>query len=557
MSSTTTNNKRGPTALARSPTGQSRTKVITVDNVLAFASDMPSAQRHDREPPDRRPLMHTRTPSGRRPLEPKLTGRFVPQTIPQRTSKVSEKLVLLPETGDVIADDGKGDFAEDDLSPPSDEQLLRSLRPGPRDKSYAERLPKSRRTEKVARVTAYCTAQAYNLKATAEFVKGNHGARTKLYGDCLYCAYHLPLLGGTGGYRIRSSPILKSPGGKFMIDEEIERNEQIEYHEGFFGDTERFGARDYNVSESPSDDHRDSSGMDQGKPLDTPTSPNRPPSPPSIPANAVSFGEVFAFNYGVLVFWNFSEMQEKNILADLTFFATDSGLNLATRPQDEADFEMEEFHFEYNPYIPNPRIFNDMITLKSTDHMIKLAMAHAIAQSTKVSFFEERMQVTMNETKDIPKNLAMTGKLGMNKRQVIRIIGRLFNSRVDVNLASNVLDVPNFFWESEPTLHPLYSAVREYLEIKQRIQVLNERCQVFLDLASVLSDTVRDRKMSRLTWIVIILILGSLVVTVFEVLLRYALLSKKRNLAPLGHCPGIEPSAGMLGLPSTASLGEL
>ena len=73
----------------------------------------------------------------------------------------------------------------------------------------------------------------------------------------------------------------------------------------------------------------------------------------------------------------------------------------------------------------------------------------------------------------------------------------LFTSRVDVNLSSNMLDVPNFFWDSEPTLHPLYYAVREYLEIKPRIQVLNERCRVFLDLAEILSDSIADRSMSR------------------------------------------------------------
>ncbi len=61
-----------------------------------------------------------------------------------------------------------------------------------------------------------------------------------------------------------------------------------------------------------------------------------------------------------------------------------------------------------------------------------------------------------------------------------------------------MLDVPNFFWDSEPTLHPLYSAVREYLEIKPRIQVLNERCRVFLDLAEILSDSVADKKMTRM-----------------------------------------------------------
>jgi uncharacterized Rmd1/YagE family protein len=60
-----------------------------------------------------------------------------------------------------------------------------------------------------------------------------------------------------------------------------------------------------------------------------------------------------------------------------------------------------------------------------------------------------------------------------------------------------MLDVPNFFWESEPTLYPLYIAVREYLEIKPRIQVLNERCQVFLDLTEILSDSIADNRVSR------------------------------------------------------------
>lgn len=60
-----------------------------------------------------------------------------------------------------------------------------------------------------------------------------------------------------------------------------------------------------------------------------------------------------------------------------------------------------------------------------------------------------------------------------------------------------MLDVPNFFWESEPTLYPLYIAVREYLEIKPRIQVLNERCRVFLDLAEILSDSIADNRTSR------------------------------------------------------------
>lgn len=101
--------------------------------------------------------------------------------------------------------------------------------------------------------------------------------------------------------------------------------------------------------------------------------------------------------------------------------------------------------------------------------------------------------------------------------------------------ASNMLDVPNFFWDSEPTLHPLYVAIREYLEIDPRIKVLNERCRVFLDLAEILSDSIADAKMSYITWIIIILIVVSILVTMTEVTLRFVMLKKSSSHAELGE----------------------
>lgn len=171
-----------------------------------------------------------------------------------------------------------------------------------------------------------------------------------------------------------------------------------------------------------------------------------------------------------------------------------------------------------------------MITLlPKSDHMVKLAISHAIAQSTKLCFFEERMSETMLDAQHVPKRLALTGELNMTRTEIVKILGRLFKSRVDINLSSNILDVPNFFWDSEPTLHPLYVAIREYLEIDPRIKVLNERCRVFLDLAEILADSVADSKMSYITWIIIILIVISIIVTVTEVGLRFGMLSRNKS----------------------------
>ncbi|KAF3932820.1 hypothetical protein ABW19_dt0208661 [Dactylella cylindrospora] len=377
-------------------------------------------------------------------------------------------------------------------------------------------------------------------------MKQQHAARTKLYDECLYCAYHLPLLPGTGGFRVKSSPILKNPGGRAVLDMQIERNEQRDYHEDYFRgrtgrrrhasleqdqlelgqdiDSDRQGM---GLSDSPRDDNPLSPKTSDGRRESNGHSRNTfSPEPPDAPA-ATSFAEMYIFSYGVVVFWNFTERQEKDILADLVFAKTPQKMPFAIQPLQVDEYETEQFHFEYSPQTTRPRIFNDMITLRSGNHMIKLAMSHAIAQSTKLSRFEERMALTMKEVEDVPKSLALNGTLGMKREDVLKMSGKLFKLRVDVNLSSNTLDTPEFFWDSEPGLHPLYAAVREYLEIKQRVLILNERCQVFLDLASILADSIADSNMSRITWIIIILIIVSIMVTLGEVTLRFSILKRE------------------------------
>ena len=229
-------------------------------------------------------------------------------------------------------------------------------------------------------------------------------------------------------------------------------------------------------------------------------------------------GEMFIFSYGIVVFWNFSEIHEKNILADLAF-ATDLPDTLLINPIDEQDIETEEFHFEYDSLIHRPRIYNDMITLRSGDHLIKLTMSHAIAQLTKLCLFESRIVHILQLISKLPRKLALTGRLGLKRSQLLKKSGKLFKLRVDVNLSSSILDTPQFFWSSEPALHPLYSGVREYLEIEQRVQVINDRCKVFLEFLDIISDSMNESNTTRITWMILLIILLSLSVSVLEFVL--------------------------------------
>jgi uncharacterized Rmd1/YagE family protein len=68
--------------------------------------------------------------------------------------------------------------------------------------------------------------------------------------------------------------------------------------------------------------------------------------------------------------------------------------------------------------------------------------------------------------------------------------------------------------------------MEEYLELSSRVQVLNDRCEVLFDLLDILSDSIAESNMGRITWIIIALILLSVLVTSLEVVFRVEILRR-------------------------------
>lgn len=225
-------------------------------------------------------------------------------------------------------------------------------------------------------------------------------------------------------------------------------------------------------------------------PVETPDA-----APPSRREEEV--GEIVFFEYGVVVFFGLSEQQERDILEDV------DNAGIMKRKIVEDDWEIEECHFTHDPLIAYPRIYNDFFSeyahfntwqltngfsaLKSRSHLLKLSISHALAQSTLLARYETTAQRVLSSplTRSIPMQLATSGALKLRRNEALKLTGRLFKLRRDVNLVSNVLDVPELFW-SEASLKDLYDAVREYMEIKPRVQVLNEKLGVASDFVSYL-----------------------------------------------------------------------
>ncbi|KAK4513594.1 uncharacterized protein ATC70_005598 [Mucor velutinosus] len=215
--------------------------------------------------------------------------------------------------------------------------------------------------------------------------------------------------------------------------------------------------------------------------------------------------EMFLFDYGVIVIWGMTLEEELTVLKHLEPFEEEK--------LEADDVETEEFHYYYNDYY-QPRIYNDIITLRHpSNYLAKLTISHAIAQSVKMTLFERLIDDTINDTKYIPQVMAESGNIHMSRTAITKKMGQLFIMRINVNLVSNILDTPEIFW-SEPTLEPLYSAIRSYLEISQRVELLNQRVEVISDLLEMLKDHLNSSHGEYLEWIVIWLIAMEILVAV-------------------------------------------
>ncbi|KAF8887591.1 hypothetical protein BD779DRAFT_1611529 [Infundibulicybe gibba] len=404
----------------------------------------------------------------------------------QRSSKTSHKLVVLPSAPQTRPLD-----IDEDLT------LGHETDGGVREyKSQAERMTKDQRKKAgFRRITAYCVADSFKMKLLSSFLKREHNVAPRVFDEAVYVMYHLPLLPGYGPNTNLRSSVADAPRGKSILSRLSEAEENgyqgtyfssparsvTSLNDGFVSSTSPVDTRKPPPPASSSADYiatdvfpTPASEIDSFPPaseVETETGAEsdgqwRPPARRQRPQSKIpeqDVAEVVFFEYGVVVFFGMHEGQEMDVLEDI------ENAGIMNRKIEEDNWEIEECHFAVTRSAHfYPRIYNDFFTLKSRSHLLKISISHALAQSTLLAHYETNAQ---------------------------RLTGRLFKLRRDINLVSNVLDVPELFW-SEASLKELYDAL------------------------DAIHDHLNNSAMERITWIVIWLIVVAILVELGEVIAR-------------------------------------
>ncbi|KAK3623050.1 sporulation protein rmd1 [Elasticomyces elasticus] len=437
---------------------------------------------------------------------------------PQRTTRTAQKLKLLPNPENEEEDEESGREVYSQFTRIKDPTARRD----------AARLGKDDRA-KLPRVTAYCTASSYKMDDLMRFLKGRmktKAAAPKLFDECLYSPYRYKHE-GSGRRRssgamdeeesrdaiieVRSEPVRRFSDSAIEVEENAERRRE-----------DLIDFQDQPAMEGdPSTTHHpfisvDDSGLDVSSSLANPSTTSLPlqhdpdlrPETPDFDTS-VHIPEIFLFEYGVVVLWGFTLAEETRFLKEIAKFEVES--------LGKDEIQTEEFNFYYTREY-QARIYNDFISLKKKrDYMTKLAISHALAQSTKTSLYEESLDTTITTTSSIPAMIASTGRIQLTRKQINMQIGELFILRINIHLQGSVLDAPELMW-AEPQLEPVYQAVRSYLEMDQRVELMQERVSVVGDLLAVLKDQLSHTHGEYLEWIVIVLIAAEIVVAGINIL---------------------------------------
>ena|SRR5579872_4603182 len=225
-------------------------------------------------------------------------------------------------------------------------------------------------------------------------------------------------------------------------------------------------------------------------------------------ANHKKPADIFFFSHGSFVCWGFNKRQELKWVDYVKDFAR----NTLTR--------IESDHFCYGlgeeiSIDAHDRFKIDVITLDSDNSQVKLAISYGLAQAIKLEAFEDAIQMAIRKNSTLPEEIASRGITSLSRTALFKRMGEIFLARSSINLNSEYLDTPEFFWRN-PNLEPFYMMTKKFLDIPSRVMSLNQKLDVLQDLFDILNSQVEHRHSSMLETIIILLIFIEIIISILQ-----------------------------------------
>ncbi|XP_055471902.1 required for meiotic nuclear division protein 1 homolog isoform X2 [Psammomys obesus] len=135
----------------------------------------------------------------------------------------------------------------------------------------------------------------------------------------------------------------------------------------------------------------------------------------------------------------------------------------------------------------------------------KFAFSNALCLSVKLAIWEATLDKFIESIQSIPEALKAGKKVKLSHKEVMQKMGELFALRHRINLSSDFLITPDFYWD-RANLEELYDKTCQFLSITRRVKVMNEKLQHCMELTDLMRNHLNEKRALRLEWMIVILI---------------------------------------------------
>lgn len=175
--------------------------------------------------------------------------------------------------------------------------------------------------------------------------------------------------------------------------------------------------------------------------------------------------DIFYFREGSVVMWNLSEPEAQTVLRNLQQFEIN--------PYDGEIVKNEKEIMNY-AYIEdkNGALKNETFYIQPSieGDLEKYAFSNAMTSSVKLAIWEATLDVYINGLANVTSDLKEGRKIRMSRATVLRKTGELFALKHVINLDSDLLDTPDFYWDRDD-LERLFAQTCSYFSIAKRKRV--------------------------------------------------------------------------------------
>jgi uncharacterized Rmd1/YagE family protein len=164
---------------------------------------------------------------------------------------------------------------------------------------------------------------------------------------------------------------------------------------------------------------------------------------------------------------------------------------------------------------------NFYLTKSEGDNILeKYTFSNSLSLSVKLGIWEASLDKYVNSMAYVTEDLKQGIKIRISRAEMLRKTGELFALRHLINLSSDLLDTPDFYWDREQ-LENLYSQTNNYFNISKRTRVMNEKLNHCVELADLINSNLNDIHHVRLEKIIIYLIMIEVMFEVVHYAERY------------------------------------